>query len=130
MDIGTLFIKLNGRISRQTFWISIVLLIAAQIAMILLLQFTGPAVLNFEDTSSNFNWVSGITVILLFLWPTICVLTKRLHDCGKSGWWQLILFIPIIGLIWFIIQFGLKKGTAGRNHFGADPLPKMSPFDR
>lgn len=39
--------------------------------------------------------------------------TKRLHDLGFSGWWQLI---PFFG-IWML--FG--RGVAGENEYGADP---------
>ena len=35
--------------------------------------------------------------------PSLSVVIRRLHDIGKSGWWFLIILIPIIGPIWLIV---------------------------
>ncbi|HZP75569.1 MAG TPA: DUF805 domain-containing protein [Pseudolabrys sp.] len=53
--------------------------------------------------------------------PTIAVSTRRLHDIDRSGWWQLIAFIPIVGWIILIIWF-TRVGTNGANRFGPDPF--------
>jgi hypothetical protein len=46
---------------------------------------------------------------------------RRLHDTDRSGWWWLIGFIPLIGII-VLIVFGCFEGTRGPNRFGPDPL--------
>lgn len=52
--------------------------------------------------SETLYWVA----ILAFFLPSLSVAVRRLHDIGKSGWWYLIAFIPIIGAIvllyWFV----------------------------
>jgi uncharacterized membrane protein YhaH (DUF805 family) len=61
-----------------------------------------------------FGFVTGIvlgavsvTVANLFalaiLLPQLAVGARRLHDIGRSGWWQLLLLIPVIGLIVLIV---------------------------
>jgi uncharacterized membrane protein YhaH (DUF805 family) len=45
---------------------------------------------------------------------------RRLHDIDRTGWWYLIAFTLVGGLLLFV--WTLKKGTAGRNRFGPDPL--------
>lgn len=52
----------------------------------------------------------------------VAINVKRWHDLNKSGWWQLIELIPIIGSIWTVVKLGFLKGTDGPNRFGPDPL--------
>ena len=57
-------------------------------------------------------------VILLVVSSVTC---RRLHDINRSGWWQLINFIPVVG--WIVsLYWMIKKGTPGPNRFGEDPL--------
>jgi len=62
-------------------------------------------------------------IILYFLWllvatlPTIAIIVRRLHDIGKSGWWILIEFIPIVGVI-VLIVFLATPGNAKSNKYG------------
>ncbi len=37
------------------------------------------------------------------LLPSITAATRRLHDTNRSGWWQLIVFIPVLGWIVLIV---------------------------
>lgn len=67
-----------------------------------------------------------IPVILALAGVYICSLIpleiKRLHDMNLSGWWLLLLFIPIVnGIFKMILLF--KKGTHGKNRFGPEPCP-------
>jgi uncharacterized membrane protein YhaH (DUF805 family) len=61
-------------------------------------------------------------VALIFLWPSLALYTKRWHDRGKSGWWTLILLIPLIGAVWALVELGFLRGTEGPNEYGGDPL--------
>ena len=43
------------------------------------------------------------------LLPSIAAATRRLHDTDRSGWWQLIVLVPVIGwivLLVFLAQEG------------------------
>lgn len=50
----------------------------------------------------------------------ISITVRRLHDTDRSGWWVLLILIPIIGDIVLLI-FLCQKGTEGENRFGKDP---------
>ncbi len=50
------------------------------------------------------------------------VFTKRLHDIDRSAWFLLLCIVPVVGQIWAVVELGFKKGTAGANGFGPDPL--------
>lgn len=64
--------------------------------------------------------LQGVVVLALFL-PTLAAAIRRLHDSGRCGWWNLIIFIPFIGffvlLYWLIIE-----GTKGPNEYGPDSV--------
>lgn len=42
---------------------------------------------------------------LAVLLPSLAVGARRLHDTGRTGWWQLLLFIPVIGWIVLLVFF-------------------------
>jgi uncharacterized membrane protein YhaH (DUF805 family) len=44
--------------------------------------------------------ISGLVSLALLL-PALAVGARRLHDIGKSGWWQLIM-LTVIGLLLLI----------------------------
>ena len=60
-------------------------------------------------------------VTLGLLVPGIAVGVRRLHDIDRSGWWYLIVFIPLIGALVLIYWF-VQPGTAGSNEYGDNPL--------
>ncbi|HET8987462.1 MAG TPA: DUF805 domain-containing protein [Humibacillus sp.] len=52
--------------------------------------------------------------------PSLAVTWRRLHDTGRSGWWYLLNFIPLVGGI-ILIVFLATAGQVGTNAYGADP---------
>ncbi len=71
--------------------------------------------------------VLGALVSLGFLLPGLAVQVRRLHDLGKSGWWLLLSFIPIVGFI-ILIVWWCRDGEVGGNRFGADPKRRDAGF--
>jgi uncharacterized membrane protein YhaH (DUF805 family) len=58
---------------------------------------------------------------LAHLLPGLGVAVRRLHDTERSGWWLLIILIPLIGAL-ALLYFLVSKGTSGPNRFGEDPI--------
>ena len=59
--------------------------------------------------------------------PAFAVGARRLHDTDRSGWWQLIGLIPLVGAI-ILIVFFCQDSKPGDNQYG--PNPKLaSPVD-
>jgi uncharacterized membrane protein YhaH (DUF805 family) len=104
----------EGRINRQRYWAFAIIYIAALIVAEIIDAILGTGIISF-------------LVILVALYPSICVTIKRWHDRDKSGWWILIGLIPVIGAIWAFIECGCLAGTQGPNRFGADPLAGSEP---
>jgi uncharacterized membrane protein YhaH (DUF805 family) len=57
---------------------------------------------------------------LVLLIPSLAAAARRLHDTGRSGWWQLIGLIPLLGAI-VLIVFLVQDSEAGDNAYGANP---------
>lgn len=101
-----MFTTAEGRIGRQTWWIGVLILFVAGIVLTALFGRDGavPFLLN-----------------VLMMVAGIMLHIKRFHDRDKIGWWVLILFIPVLGVIWAIIDLGILEGSEGPNRFGPPP---------
>ena len=62
----------------------------------------------------------GATTTLVMLLPSLAVGARRLHDSGRTGWWQVLLVIPCVGLLLLAIYWCLP-GDRGANRHG-DPV--------
>ena len=122
MDWKYLFTSFNGRINREPFWIAhIVLGIARIVTLALAALIVGlPMRRAFGFAPSALH----VIINLLFLYPGLALLCKRWHDREKSGWWSLILLVPIVGSIWVFVELGFLRGNKGPNRFGPDPLQR------
>ena len=84
-----------------------------------------------------------------FVYPPLfycgaCVLSKRLHDRGRSGWWAALVLAAIVAvwpqphsfldfpftlvLIWAGVELGAMPGEAGANRYGPNPLRAALPI--
>ena len=62
--------------------------------------------LNLMNSETGFGLFSGITLLILFL-PMTAVSARRLHDIGRSGWWQLVALTGV-GIILLIVWYATK----------------------
>jgi len=118
MSITDVLFSFNGRIKRTTWWVVNILLVLISYGAIYL--FFG--LLSYLWEPVIYYGAIGIYILfnLLAIWIYFAVGVKRLHDRDKSGWWFLISLIPIIGVIWMIVDLGLLKGTTGPNKYNPD----------
>lgn len=105
----------TGRASRSEYWWWI--LFTAIIGIL----FGIPSGLQsiHESSPSGLPVISYIVSAVLFL-PSLGVLFRRLHDTGKSGWWWLIGFIPVVGTI-ILIVFCCQPSQTFPNQYGGVP---------
>ena len=75
-----------------------------------------PAYMFFEPYSEQANQYVNI-MALVTLWPYVAVQVRRWHDRNKSGWWFLINFVPVIGLLWVLIELGLLPSISENNKY-------------
>lgn len=111
-DLRTLLLGFRGRVARKPFWLyGVVGVSLAQLIAYALLGIAGAGERAADAIST-----------LLVVWPGLAISVKRWHDRGKSGWWVLINLIPLVGIVWTIVECGFLRGTPGPNRFGPDPL--------
>jgi uncharacterized membrane protein YhaH (DUF805 family) len=124
MNLQT-FTSFSGRIPRMTFWLSLLVLMIIQ--WVLFALFGGLSIMgtDMNDPAAAQEMMSKMwplyLIFLVFLWPSLAIYAKRWHDRNKSGWWSLIVFVPLIGSIWLLVECGFLRGTEGPNRFGNDP---------
>ncbi len=98
----------SGRATRKEYWMFI--LINILVVMVLSLLFK-----NVEELS----FIPSIYCLAVLL-PTLALMSRRLHDVGKSAWWILIQVIPLIGSVILNCFFVLDSQT-GTNAYGSNP---------
>ena len=103
----TNYFNFSGRASRSEYWWFI---LACMIAGVI-----GAVV----DAATGRQFVETL-VSLGTIVPTLAAAARRLHDTDRSGWWQLLAFIPLIGWIVLIVWLA-TGGTPGVNRFGPQP---------
>jgi uncharacterized membrane protein YhaH (DUF805 family) len=139
MNWINLFTGFEGRISRQPFWIGVLVLVAIEIAVAL------------ATYGSESNTASSIADLIL-TYPEFALWAKRAHDRNIPTWVVGLFFagsvafdlmmltgravkaadattpftvaVLIWGIFGFILlaDFGLRRGTEGSNRYGPDPL--------
>ena len=109
--VGTCFRKyfdFSGRARGSEYWyfllFSFILYIVATVLDINL----------FGNTWEDSGPLYMITSVALFI-PSISSATRRLHDSGKSGWWQLLYF-TVIGAV-LVLYWLIRKGDANKNSY-------------
>jgi uncharacterized membrane protein YhaH (DUF805 family)/predicted RNA-binding Zn-ribbon protein involved in translation (DUF1610 family) len=63
----------------------------------------------------------GIALVALTLFG-MRLAVLRCHDCDKSGWWSMLLWLPTVNFIVTVV-LACAPGTDGDNEYGAQPPP-------
>ncbi len=120
-DWGDLFFSSNGRVGQVRFTVAAVVLLA--VLALFQAAITGPLQIT-----------TGIIVYPALFFCGACVLSKRLHDRGRSGWWAAVIlvaiavvwpapvgffdFVGMMVLLWALIDLCVMPGERGDNRYG------------
>lgn len=104
LDAFRNYANFQGRATRTQYWMFVLIYIIAYVILTMVDGMLGLPILT---------TVFALAIII----PSIAYATRRLHDTGRTGWWQLIAFIPLIGLIVLIVF--LVMPTTDDQKFGA-----------
>ena len=83
----------NGRATRPEYWWFVLFVVLVGLGLSLISPM-----------------LSGIFSLGTLL-PSVAAAARRLHDTNRSGWWQLICIVPVIGLI-VILVFLAQEGKS------------------
>jgi uncharacterized membrane protein YhaH (DUF805 family) len=121
----SLLFSFQGRINRAKFWL-------VHVAMWVVVAIVFSVILGSAAMSSDpqvalqsVGAVGGLILLVVYilaLWIGLAIAAKRWHDRDKSAWWILIVFVPVVGPFWYLIECGFLRGTTGANRYGSDPL--------
>ncbi len=105
----------SGRAARPEFWwwvlfMFIVMAVTQIVDDILFGPMLGP---GGGDAGQPLTVLASLALLL----PNLAVAVRRLHDIGRSGWWVLIGFVPIIGFL-VLLYWYVQPGIDGRNQYG------------
>lgn len=96
----------SGRASRKEFW------------MFVLFYLIFAVVLSILEGILGIDFLALIFSLALLI-PSISITARRLHDTSRTGWWQLIGLVPLIGFIVMLVF--LVQDSHDGNEYGANP---------
>lgn len=92
----------RGTSSRREFWWGV---LGNAIIMVVLLALMVISLTCFTPQINAFSRIMIALFALLCiveLLPSVTLIIRRMHDIGRSGFFIFVLFIPVIGYIWYI----------------------------
>lgn len=90
------YVDFSGRASRSEYWWFALFIL---VVSLLLSMISRP--------------LSGLFTLAVLL-PSFAAAARRLHDTGRSGWWQLVAFVPVIGTIVLIVFLAQESRVGDR----------------
>jgi len=114
-----LYADFDGRTRRKEFWTFTLFNLIFSFIAILLDEL-------FETKISDVGIIESLYALFIII-PQFAVSVRRLHDIGKSGWYNLIALIPYIG--WFVLIFLFCQDSQySENRWGKNPKIKFKRF--
>lgn len=104
----------SGRARRKEYWFFVLWYVIISIGLAILDNIIGT-----YSAKAGIGLLGGIYALALLI-PSISVSVRRLHDTGRTGWWLLIILIPLIGAI-VLLVFMFLDSQPGENEYGPSP---------
>ena len=104
----------SGRARRKEYWYFFLFNFLITIVLLIIDGMTGTL-----TAEAGIGLLGGIYALAVLI-PALAVSVRRLHDTDRSGWWLLIMLIPLIGVI-VILVFTVQDSKPGENQYGSNP---------
>lgn len=107
------YVNFRGRARRSEYWYFYLFTVVLNIATTAIDRVLGIA----DEFGTG---PVGIVASLAVLLPSLAVGVRRLHDTSRSGWWLLLVLVPVVGWILLIVWLATDS-TPGANQHGPSP---------
>ena len=110
----------NGRATRSEYWYFVLFYTIISLILTLIdINFINPYLDLSPEAAMQGSVLTGVFALALLL-PQIALGIRRLHDTGRSGWWYLLILIPILGWL-VLLYFYILDSEPGTNAYGPNP---------
>ena len=111
----------NGRARRKEYWFFVLFNLIISCVLSVVDVFVGT-----YSAAAGIGLLAGLYALAVLI-PGIAVTVRRLHDTGRSGWWILIVLVPLVGWI-VLLVFMLLDSHPGTNAYGPNPKEGEAPI--
>lgn len=106
----------SGRATRAEFWRWVVVFVLLTVvSRIIDGALFGSSIQDAFYVRDAHQPVTSLLILALFL-PNMALAVRRLHDIGRSGWWLLLMLIPLIGPL-VLLYWYVQPSQEGANQF-------------
>jgi uncharacterized membrane protein YhaH (DUF805 family) len=86
--------------------------------------------------------LTGVVIYPPIFYCGACILSKRLHDRGRSGWWAAPILVSAVAVwphpngffdfpfmlmvLWAFVELAVMPGEMGANRFGPNPAAPVA----
>lgn len=119
--IRWLLFSMRGRATRTDFWRGAFVLFGLYIIFSIttaILQAIPEDAGGLASIGTAIFSLAAFVQMVFLIWIGVAVSVKRFHDHNKTGWWVLVGLIPLVGLVWLLVELGLLPGSPGMNRYG------------
>jgi uncharacterized membrane protein YhaH (DUF805 family) len=148
MPLSAMLFSFAGRLNRARFWLANIVLFMVGLVLAPISSLSWTLIATSPLSIAALVLVSFANLSVMF--SGLAVAIKRLHDRDKPAWWLLLFYlVPWVLLtiayytapgtgaaevrlilvlaslsiaIWYLVELGFLRGTAGPNRYGPDPL--------
>ena len=125
MDWKFAYFSFGGRLNRAKYWIAAIVMgvLYTVVSLLDANVIHSPVLMSFAVDGGGAQGIGALSVIawVLVIIMGLALGIKRLHDRDRSGWFYLLMLVPLVNL-WILIEILFLRGTVGPNRFGPDPL--------
>ncbi|MEC9431297.1 MAG: DUF805 domain-containing protein [Pseudomonadota bacterium] len=118
LNVFANYFEFRGRATRSEYWWWALFSLIVSVALQIVDGMVSAPAMGYAAFAMDAGRPITMVGLLALVPPTLAVGCRRLHDTGRSGWWLLVGFAPVVGtlaLIWLLTRPSAERD----NRFGS-----------